>query len=203
MSLEDIIKEEVGNYFGHKKKLEIYLDLPNSLSYRSGNITRDVDQSNINSYLPQDNQIQKMVDDNDITAISLNEEDVRVDSPITLFKGRGRSGETLDKREPKFGPGLYFTSKESNARKYSDKVFKYTIDPKKVFQTPQFKYIAKYQIWSLIIARDFGSKVEWVKDLKSKGYDMVMGWNSAFKEWEYIVLDKDIITNEERVGSDI
>jgi len=199
MSLKKIIKDEIEKYFGNNKKLEIDLDLTNSLNYAPGKITRAVDQSNRNSNLPQDNQIQQMVDDNDITAIGMNEEEVSVDSPLTLFKGRGRSGETLDKREPKFGAGLYFTSKEDIARKYSDKVFKYTIEPKKVFQTPQFRYIAKYQIWSLRIIEEFGSKENWIQDLKSKGYDMVMGWNSAFKEWEYVVLDKGIITSEERI----
>lgn len=202
MRLIEIIKEEIDKYFNDNKKLETNLDLPNSLGYSPGRVvTRAVDSNNLTPTYPGDDQIQQMIDDNGITAISMNEEEVNFDSPLILFKGRGRSGETLDKREPKFGPGLYFTSKEEIARKYSDQVYKYQIEPKKAFKTPQFKFISKYQIWSLRIIEEFGSKNEWVNDLKSKGYDMVIGYNSAFKEWEYVVLDKSIITKEEKVES--
>jgi len=189
--IKDIDKVEEGEI--------VEIDLPNSLVFNpSPPLTRSGAQTGRTAY-PQDKQIQQMIDKAGLTPIGMNEEEAAMMGPLTAFKGRGRSGSVELKNQPKFGKGLYFTPQIDIAKEYSDKIFKYTLEPKKVYQTPKFKKLMDYQIWSFKLSKQFGGKKEWIDKLKSDGYDMVMGWNPAFNEWEYVVLDKNIITNEEQV----
>lgn len=208
MNIHKIVQEEVENFLSERHKAKTVeskdngkiseIDLPNSLAYSpSPMLTKSGAQTTRTAY-PKDGQIQDMIDSAGLTAISMNEEEPS-GGRMVAYKGRGRSGSPELKKEPKFGRGLYFTPQVDVAKQYSDNVFKYELNPKKIYTTPRFGKIIDYQLWSFKTAKEFGDKSSWTEQLKSDGYDMIMGWNPAFKEWEYVVLDKGIIKKEEKV----